>query len=288
MISAYIAHTSECTGWDLDDILKDTMFKKSARTWRFPKIEKVHMLDWDFRRIEQRGFLETWVRHLDLTVKNNLDVVMSPDYFPNDDWTNIFDYYEILRKHNERVVMPIHTTIPDGYDIEIAWPMGVWTQDYAPIWEVQDAVTHLLGGSPHAQLRFSHYFPNLKSIDGNQAFWCASRFGKYWRKRWIKPEPPMTNEECFRESVRNITNAWEEQKIADLVLEIDDKVTRQKSDTTTLVFIGKHDTEAGDFKLTYKVEGDIPSFWKAVLGEGETRKIYVTISTKSKQTKLVD
>ena len=207
--AAFIAHTSECSGWDLDDILKDTIFKKSARTWRFPKDEAVHMLDWDFRRLEARGFAHTWKQHLQIVKENNLEVVMSPDLFHNE-WMQAYQAYFELQKHCSRVVMPIHVCPPDLAEIiEIAWPMGVWTNDYMAVWEVQEQVTHLLGGSPHGQLDMAGYFPNLRTIDGNQAFWCAVRFGKYWKNRWIKPDPPLSNEECFRESVRNITEAWE-------------------------------------------------------------------------------
>jgi len=208
--SAFIAHTSECTGWDLDEILKDTVFKKSARTWRFPKDEDVQMLDWDFRRLEQKGFAHTWKQHLHLAKTNDFDVVMSPDLW-HSEWIQAYQAYFELKKHCSRVVMPIHVCPPEleETDIEIAWPMGVWTNDYMAVWEVSDKVTHLLGGSPHAQLEMAGYFPNLKTVDGNQAFWCAVRFGKYWDGSWVKSDNPISNEECFRKSVENITKAWE-------------------------------------------------------------------------------
>ena len=203
--AAYIAHTSECTGWDLDSILQGTIFQKSARTWRVPK-EPVQMLDWDFRRLAKRGFTATWDRHLTLARTREFEVIMSPDLW-HDNEKQAKECYDFLREYAPRVVMPIHE-IPPEWDIEIAWPMGVWTEDNIAVWEVADQVTHLLGGSPHAQLDMAGYFPNLKTVDGNQAFWCAVRFGKYWDGRWISPEKPMSNEECFRRSVDNITDAW--------------------------------------------------------------------------------
>ena len=206
--AAFIAHTSECTGWDLDDLLEGTIFKKSARTWRFPKNENIQMLDWDFRRLEKKGIDQTWMRHADIVLENSIEVVMSPDLW-SDNFAWAYDRYLELSDICERVVMPVHVPVPEGYDIEISWPMGVWTEDYVAVWDVQDMVTHLLGGSPHAQLEMAKYFPNLKSVDGNQAFWCAVRFGKYWEKgRWTSPESQITNEECFRKSLNNITNAW--------------------------------------------------------------------------------
>ena len=209
--AAYIAHTSECTGWDLDSILEGTIFKKSARTWRFPKDEEIQMLDWDFRRLDTRGLIATWQRHLSLAQAIPLDVVMSPDLWAHN-WDWAITSYWSLKNACERVVMPVHVP-PQLTEVdeqpEIAWPMGVCTKDHVAVCEVQDQVTHLLGGSPHGQLETAGYFPNLRTIDGNQAFWCAIRFGKVWNKRWIKPNPQLPNEECFRESVRNITEAWE-------------------------------------------------------------------------------
>ena len=205
--SAFIAHTSQCSGWNLDDILQDTIFKKSGRTWRFPKEESVSMLDWDFRRIAISGFDQTWEKHLSLAQENSFEVIMSPDLFSKTDWDDRIRQYEKLEKCSDRVVMPVHVC-PESLDIEVAWPMGVWTRDYVAVWEVQDSVTHLLGGSPHAQLQMAGYFPNLKTIDGNQIFWCAVRFGKYWDSRWISPEIQLSNEECFKRSVNNITEAW--------------------------------------------------------------------------------
>jgi hypothetical protein len=207
--TAYIAHTSYCTGWDLDDILKGTIFKKSARTWRIPP-EPVQMLDWDFRRLEGRGFEHTWNRHLHLAKTNDFEVIMSPDLW-HGEWSQAIRAYFELKIHCPRVVMPVHVPPPDAMRVEIAWPMGVWTEDHVAVWDVPEYVTHLLGGSPHSQLEMADYFPNLKTVDGNQAFWCAVKFGKYWDGRWIKPNPPLSNEECFTESVKNITAAWRDR-----------------------------------------------------------------------------
>ena len=205
--AAFIAHTSYCTGWDLDDILKGTIFKKSARTWRVPP-EPVQMLDWDFRRLEKRGFAHTWMRHLDLAKVSNFEVIMSPDLW-HGEWEQAYTSYLMLKKYCLRVVIPVHVPPPEEVELDIAWPMGVWTEDHVAIWDVSEQVTHLLGGSPHSQLELAAYFPNLRTVDGNQAFWCAVRFGKYWDGRWIKPDPPLSNADCFAESIRNITAHWE-------------------------------------------------------------------------------
>ena len=207
VMKGYIAHTSACTGWDLDSILRPTIFEKSGRTWRFPQGEHVTMLDWDFRRISVKGFQRTWERHLALAQEHDFDVVMAPDLFSHCEYPERLKQYEVLRCCSRRVVLPIHIA-PDQNGLELAWPMGVWTRDYASVWDVSDQVTHLLGGSPHGQLKMAGYFPNLKTIDGNQAFWCAVRFGRVWSGSWTTPEPRLTNEECLRQSLLNITAAW--------------------------------------------------------------------------------
>ena len=74
--------------------------------------------------------------------------------------------------------------------------------------------------------------------------------------------------------------------VAELKFELDDKVTRKKADTITLVFKGIHEIEYGEFKITAKFEGRIPSFWKAYLGDGTFTVFYVTISRSSVQSKL--
>jgi len=207
-VKGYIAHTSHCSGWNLDAILEATMFEKSGRTWRFPKDEHVSMLDWDFRRLKLAGFEETWKKHLTLARSNVFDVIMAPDLFSHCEYRDRVRQYEELQSCSRRVVLPVHVA-PDENGLELAWPMGVWTRDYVSVWDVQDQVTHLLGGSPHAQLKMAEYFPNLKTIDGNQAFWCAVHFGRVWSGHWVTPkEPRPTNEECLRQTLLNITEAW--------------------------------------------------------------------------------
>lgn len=204
--SIYITHTAYLAGWDLEDIFKGTLFKKSATTSRIPKDGSFAMLDWDFRSVEGRGLIPTWKKHLQIVKSFKPETVMSPDLWI-DNWKFAYSKYKALTRICDRVVMPVHVP-PKRSGLDLAWPMGVWTNDNVAVWEVADDVKHLLGGNPHAQLEMSNYFPNLRSIDGNQIYVVALRFGKYWRGRWIKPNPRWSTEECFRESVRNISDSW--------------------------------------------------------------------------------
>lgn len=84
----------------------------------------------------------------------------------------------------------------------------------------------------------------------------------------------------------SLKNEQEVIELAELKLGLDDAVRRKKADTVSLVFTGKHDKELGEFKLTCKFDNHVPSYWKALLGDGNFSEIYLTISTKSKQTTL--
>lgn len=91
-----------------------------------------------------------------------------------------------------------------------------------PVWEFDGWPVHLLGGSPHAQMRLTHYL-RVESADGNMAnkmatsrghFWCngnAKAKDRYWPKlsetdgkRWETDAPY----EAFRRSCENIVEAW--------------------------------------------------------------------------------
>lgn len=87
-----------------------------------------------------------------------------------------------------------------------------------PAWEFTGWPVHLLGGSPHAQMRIAHYL-NVVSADGNMAnkmahagrFWSANKGPKgHWRNlREIGVDLPRDNNyEAFRRSCQNIAAAW--------------------------------------------------------------------------------
>ena len=91
-----------------------------------------------------------------------------------------------------------------------------------PVWEFDGWPVHLLGGSPHAQMRLTHYI-HVVSADGNYAnkmatqrcqFWTpgnARAKNRYWPQlreadgeMWGKDAPY----EAFRRSCENIVKAW--------------------------------------------------------------------------------
>lgn len=89
-----------------------------------------------------------------------------------------------------------------------------------PVWEFAGWPVHLLGGSPHQQMRLSHYL-NVVSADGNMMSKMAVERCQFWRwqkgskghwvsleeadgERWGEDAPY----EAFRRSCLNIAQAW--------------------------------------------------------------------------------
>ena len=97
-----------------------------------------------------------------------------------------------------------------------------------PVWEFAGWPVHLLGGSPHAQMRLRPYF-DVRSVDGNMfnkmaARWCmfwmpgTARYAsnRFWptlveadgRKWGDGSETANAPAEAFRRSCANIMSAW--------------------------------------------------------------------------------
>lgn len=83
-----------------------------------------------------------------------------------------------------------------------------------PVWEFAGWTVHLLGGSPHAQMKLIHYL-DVASADGNMPNLMATRFGCYWSAEKVKGDhwvhlPKQTDApyEAFRRSCENIMTAW--------------------------------------------------------------------------------
>jgi len=196
----YITHTCYCSGWNIDDVFKNTIFRKAIHTnqrWE----EGVKMLDWDFKK-------PNWLKHIRKTRDYDFECVMAPDVTSKDNVEFAMRCADKLLKYCDRVVIPIHYYDERLVEYELAFPNALKFNKQAKqrlgfVGEFAEQVTHILGGSPHAQLKLAKYFPNLKSLDGNLIFWCAVRYGKYWDGKWIKSNG-LTNEECFKISVNNL------------------------------------------------------------------------------------
>jgi len=218
----YLSHSVGCAGWDMEGIFKNTLFQTGCRTSRFKEADKgkVKMLDWDFLEWEKDPEkIENL--HLKLVQENKFDVVMSMDLFDYN-VEECLDYTKELKKYCKRVLIPVHYYTEELQWEELAYPNANWfTKNKYPPAKYRKDITHILGGSPHSQLRLitttqqdlfgnALQFPNIKSIDGNQIFNVAIKVGRYWsptKPHWRKPnyyDHDWTNEEIFKLSVQNL------------------------------------------------------------------------------------
>lgn len=212
-MNIFISHTVGCTGWKMDEIYKNTNFKIACRTTRFSKkdIGKVKMLDWEYLEWKKRPE-KVKQRHWQLTQENHFEVVMSMDVWRYN-LTEAIEFYETLKADN--VYIPVHYYHKELLAYDLAYPNANWfSKNLFPPVEYRKNIKHILGGSPQSQVKLirRNYFPNLKSIDGNQIFNLAIRAGKYWshiKPYWHKPKNKETNEEIFKRSVFNLNEIIE-------------------------------------------------------------------------------
>ena len=203
----YITHTVYCSGWNLDNILENTIFRKAMHTHQ--KYETgIKMLDWDFKKPDHE-------EHLQKAKTYDFEVVMAPDVWSEEDINFSRKMADKLSKYVDRVVIPIHYYDENLSGYELAYPNArkfnpKAGKNLSLLWEFRDQVTHILGGSPHSQLKLAKHFPNLKSLDGNLIFWSAVHYGRFWDWGWKKPHEQLSNEEIFKISVRNFQKAIEE------------------------------------------------------------------------------
>ncbi len=220
--SVYISHSSKCAGWDIDEIIKGTVFKKGCRTMRFPGDnskegpETIKMLDWDFIQA-QKDFGKVWNRHLEIAQTYDFEIIFAPDSFVESDPLEIMNKADKLLDCCNRVVIPLSGFFEDYIGYELALPIAGGFQK-APknywLWDVRSYITHILGGSPHSHIDYMGYCPNVRSCDGNQLFTLAIKAGKYWKSgKWLKPEYDMSNEDIFKLSIDNVDRSLRERVV---------------------------------------------------------------------------
>jgi len=188
----------------------------TSKAWSSRKIrEEIQFLDWDFRKAKY-NFWDIAYKHLLLTREIRPRLVMAPDIMHNDTEEKIrrkLEYIDKLMKYVDRVVIPIHKYSKLLKDYELGYPNSPSFSPENAFWvyEIQDQVTHLLGGSPHRQAMMLKYFPNVKSLDGNTIFRAAVSYGKIWypeKPHWRRPKKYLGYAEIFRRSALNVIKFW--------------------------------------------------------------------------------
>lgn len=107
--------------------------------------------------------------------------------------------------------------IPREFPIAYSVPTSYGGALY-PWWELEARQAHLLGGSPHMQMRLYRYITNIAQVvsaDGNMTQKLAISHAKYWQGgRWLShPEAGKRQDlypDCLRRSLCNIRQTWRE------------------------------------------------------------------------------
>jgi hypothetical protein len=110
--------------------------------------------------------------------------------------------------------------LPPDLAIAYSVPTSYGGAEY-PLWELAGRRVHLLGGSPHEQLKFTATFnPSARcSVDGNMVQKIALEFCKYWEQggrnggKWVNWPVKGTDQqyECFRLSCKNVLKMWQKE-----------------------------------------------------------------------------
>ena len=198
--------------------LPDTVYTDIAPLW---------FADQDWKKPNRQAYMVRLAEHRP-TQATVLDLERE-DQLPE-----VLDWAEEAAQFVERVVI-----IPKAFGIIVHIPAQIAGADvvlgysvptrYAgtevPVWEFGARPVHLLGGSPHAQMRLCHYL-NVMSADGNYAMKMATRHCQFWApgtaryasNRWwptlreankgINWDGDDAPYEAFQRSCENIIVAW--------------------------------------------------------------------------------
>ena len=146
----------------------------------------------------------------------------------------VLNWAEEAAQYTERVlIIPKHSGVIDTLprqigDAQVVLAFSVPTTfggTEVPLWEFAGWPIHLLGGSPHAQMRYAAHLnaiADVVSVDGNMAnrmahkcrFWSARPGGAKRDRWWSLADVGMggfgegSNAEAFRRSCANIRAAW--------------------------------------------------------------------------------
>jgi hypothetical protein len=215
-----LAEIAVAAGFRYGAQLPDTIYPDVAPLW---------FADQDWREPKRDAYMAALAEHrpvqatvLDLEREEQLDEVLG--------WAK-----EAAQYVERVVIVPkvfgIIQRLPErigGADVILGYSVPTkYAGTEVPAWEFGGRPVHLLGGSPHAQMRLRHYL-NVSSADGNMHQILAIRYCMFWvpgtaryaSNRWW----PTLREanggdkwgdgidapyyEAFRRSCENIVTAW--------------------------------------------------------------------------------
>lgn len=175
----------------------------------------------DVKQYEELGFLDidwknySFQRHLDAATARRPKITIARDIVNIDQLPQIIDEADALLEHCENVALvpkdtrlahtPFEATIPSRFLLAYSVPSRYGGTSLSP--ELFDRPTHLLGGSPQAQLALA---PRLDvfSFDCNR-FTIDAKFGDYFDGQRFVRDRGAGYRACLERSVLAINEAWQ-------------------------------------------------------------------------------
>jgi len=181
----------------------------------------IYFADQDWRRPNRAAYMAALAQH-----RPTLATVL--DWEQYEQLAEVLDWAEEAAQYVAQVliipkVIGGITSLPrriNGADVVLGFSVPTrFGGTSVPSWEFDGWPVHLLGGSPHAQMRLTYYM-NVVSADGNMANLMATRRCQYWMpgngddpqnrywphlRGWEGRDAPA---EAFRLSCQNIMAAW--------------------------------------------------------------------------------
>lgn len=187
----------------------------------------LHFADQDWKTPDRVAYMAALEKH-----KPHMATVL--DWEREDQRDEVLDWAEEAAQHVEIVIIipKVPGTIErlprqvGGASVRLGYSVPTrYGGTFVPAWEFQGWPVHLLGGSPHGQMRLAHYL-DMRSTDGNMAMLMATRYCQFWvpgtarqaKNKWwptireANRGIPVVGEDliydAFARSCRNIIAAW--------------------------------------------------------------------------------
>lgn len=215
-----------CAGGNrrFDEIAKDAGFLLGAQLPTKSVYFPIHFADQNWKNPDRGRYMAALAQYrphmasvLDLERPDQIDEVLSWAE-ESAQWVNV-----VMIIPKVFGIVPLLPRTIGGAEVRLGYSIPTkHGGTEVPVWEFEGWPVHLLGGSPHAQMRTMHYL-RVASADGNMANKMATTFGAFWTPGNAKAKDrywPKLQEfdgaewgndapyEAFRRSCENIMAAW--------------------------------------------------------------------------------
>lgn len=185
---------------------------RSDRKDRLSNCCKIEFLDFNFHKPD-------FAAHLEAVKQVRPKYAVAPDLFAPEQLTEVLGQAAKLAEYAERVIIvPKYNgaiaSIPLEYVIGLSVPTKYGNSGTVMLIELWGRKVHLLGGSPHQQLRLYQALAGAEvvSIDGNMLM-LAAKYGDFWdagKRGWNRTmrDAGMPYEKLIQMSINNIVQFW--------------------------------------------------------------------------------